>query len=615
MKDILFSPYLEKHKAPLGALCINEECKLTLFINKEFNIYNLELVIREDDNRLIEHIKCNYTSTNDKYNIYTVTFTLHDYYIYFYYFQFEDCYGKHYIGSDENMNGYLTNNLDRVFQINVYESFPSNLDWYKGKIMYQIFVDRFCKGGKNPVKENVIMHEDWNEGPNYLPVNGKILNNDFFGGDLDGIISKLDYLKELNVGVIYLNPIFLSPSNHKYDTSDYMMIDPMFGTEETFKKLCKEAKKRKIRIILDGVFNHTGSNSIYFNKDNEFDSVGAYQSKKSPYYDWYQFINYPNKYESWWGIDTLPSVNQRNDKFMDFITSDDGVISKWLKLGASGFRLDVVDELNTRFVDKIHKQVKKISKDNILIGEVWEDASNKIAYDKRRTYFNGSQLDSVMNYPLKDGIVDFINKGYTNNLRFAINSMINNLPNHVLNSMMNLLSTHDTARIMSVFSKVNFYSLSKDEQAKYNMSQETYYKSRSKLKMASALLYTLPGVPCIFYGDECGVQGFKDPFCRKTMPWGNFDEEINNWYKKLGNIRKKAVYVDGKYEELFTYSDKVFAFSRAKDNKKIMTIVNNSGFEYNYNLKSGYDLLHDESIKNIVTIFPHTARIIEVYED
>ncbi len=615
MKDILFSPYLEKHKAPLGALCINEECKLTLYINKDFIIHNLELVIREDENQSLDYIKCNWSGADDNYNIYTVTFTLKDYYIYFYYFQFDDCYGRHYIGSDDNMDACLTNQLNRVFQINRYEPFPSNLDWFKGKVMYQIFVDRFCKAGNHKPKDDVIMHENWNEIPAYLPVNGKILNNDFFGGDLDGVISKLDYLKELNVGAIYLNPIFLSPSNHKYDTSDYMQIDPMFGTEETFKKLCKEAKKRKIKIILDGVFNHTGSNSIYFNKDNNFDSIGAFQSKKSPYYDWYRFITYPNKYESWWGIDTLPAVNQKNDKFMDFITGKDGVIYKWLKLGASGFRLDVVDELDNRFVDKINKQIKKVSKNNIIIGEVWEDASNKIAYDKRRTYFNGKQLDSVMNYPLKDAIIDFINKNYINNLRYAINSMINNFPNHVLHSMMNILSTHDTARIMSVFSKVNFYSLSKDEQANYKMSQETYYKSRSKLKMASALLYTLPGVPCIFYGDECGVQGFKDPFCRQTMPWNNFDEEINNWYKKLGKIRKNEIYVDGEYKEEFTYSEKVFAFTRSKNGKKILTVVNNSGFDYIYNLKSGYDLMNEEEIKNNITLFPHTVRIIEIKED
>jgi len=616
MKDILFSPYLDKHKAPLGALSIYEECSLKIYINKNFNIYNLELVLREDENRRCDYIKCEWFGYDDFYNIYEAKFSLDNYYIYFYYFQFFDCYGKHYICKDANINAFLTDYVQDLFQINVYKPFKSDLSWFKGNVMYQIFVDRFYKGGDNPVKEKGIIHEKWDELPNYLPVNNKILNNDFFGGDLQGVIKKLDYLKELNVGVIYLNPIFLSPSNHKYDTSDYMKIDPMFGDEQVFANLCKEAKKRNIKIILDGVFNHTGSDSIYFNKENNFDSVGAYQSKKSPYYNWYRFKKYPNTYESWWGIDTLPAVNQENDEFMNFITADKGVIDKWIKLGASGFRLDVVDELNTRFVDKINRQVKKNDSSNILIGEVWEDASNKIAYGTRRTYFNGEQLDSVMNYPLKNAIICFINHNNIQELKNTINSMINNLPNHVLNCMMNLLSTHDTARIISVFSNVNFYNLSRREQAEYKMSKEVYYAARTKLKLASALLYTLPGVPCVFYGDECGLEGYKDPFCRHTMPWDSYDEQINNWYKKLGNVRKNDVFIDGKYSEIETFNNNVFAFKREKNGKCVITIVNNSNKScyYHYGVSKCIDLMDGHIIIDNVVVYPLSVKIFEVIE-
>ncbi len=608
MKDFLYNPTLTLHKSIVGALKVNQEAKINLYINKNFNIYDLKIVIfDENEYKVIKQM--NEEKQNDDYKIYSVSLSFSKPYIYWYYFEFNDCYGKHFLGAKDNLDIYLTNENVNSYQINVYENSFNCLSWYKGKIMYQIMVDRFNKGNYFDEKyyQGKILHSNWSDTPNYLPVNGKILNNDFFGGNFQGIIDKIPYLKQLNVSVIYLNPIFLAPSNHKYNTSDYLTIDPMFGTEDDFKNLIHKLKENNISLILDGVFNHTGDDSIYFNKYSSFDAIGAYQSEKSEYYDWYKFIKYPNKYESWWGIDTLPAVNQKSS-FTNFITEK--VIKKWIDMGIKGFRLDVVDELNETFLCDIVKSIKEKDKTNIVIGEVWEDASNKVAYDTRKHYFQGNELDSVMNYPLKNAIIDYLKNGNGLHLINTIRHLINNYPKCVLDSLMNILSTHDTARILTEFSDINYYTLSLEERANYHLDKAEYYNARSKLKMATILIYTLPGVPCIYYGDETGLEGYKDPFCRRTIPWDNLNKDIINWYAKLGKIRNDKVYVEGIYEELF-YDNGVFAFSRKTDDYEIITIVNNSQYEYQLNISYGYNLIDDIEINNYIIIYPQTGTIIK----
>ncbi|MDE6676401.1 MAG: glycoside hydrolase family 13 protein, partial [Clostridia bacterium] len=291
----------------------------------------------------------------------------------------------------------------KSWQLTVFEESYKTPDWMKGGIMYQIFPDRFYKSGENPIAGNKILREDWGGLPSYKPnSHGKVLNNDFFGGNLNGIYEKIDYLKKLNVSVIYLNPIFEAYSNHRYDTGDYMKIDPLLGTTEDFDRLVKKAKDLGIRIILDGVFNHTGDDSRYFNKYGNYkEELGAHQSPDSRYIDWYCFDEYPSKYTSWWGIETLPAVNERSKSYQNFIFGHDGVLKNWLRHGIGGWRLDVADELPDFFLEKLRTAVKEESPEALIIGEVWEDASNKISYDERRRYLLGTELDSVMNYPLK----------------------------------------------------------------------------------------------------------------------------------------------------------------------------------------------------------------------
>ena len=444
--------------------------------------------------------------------------------------------------------------------------------WFKGGVMYQIFPDRFYRAKDIPVGKGKWLHKNWNEMPEYrMNAQGKILNNDFFGGDLAGITEKLDYLAALNVSVIYLNPIFRAYSNHRYDTGDYMQIDPLLGDEADFEKLIEGCNARGIRVILDGVFNHTGDDSRYFNKYGNYDEIGAYQSKDSKYYPWYNFKVFPDKYESWWGVDVLPSVNEACPSYEDFITGEGGVVHHWIKKGASGFRLDVADELPDEFIEKIRAIAHDAKEDSVIIGEVWEDASNKIAYSKRRKYLQGKELDSVMNYPLKDAIIKFVRSGDADSLREAIFMLQDNYPKCVLDSLMNILDTHDTARILTVLGGVPAYN--KDEMSRTFMSEEVKKSAKAKLQIAAVLQFTLPGIPCIFYGDEAGMEGYGDPFCRHTFTWDDIDPDLLEFYQKLGRLRAASVFCESEYHELFA-DKKCIVYERKGSREQVIVAVN-----------------------------------------
>ena len=582
MKKIKFLPTLKEYKNPVGACLVNSNIHFQIAITKEYNIWDLKLYLEKDGTNNAILYLMNYERSDDYYNYFTLDLMVKESGLYFYSFTFSDCYGSHFISRDQSLEATLSDKKES-WQLLVHDEFRGKLDWFKGKIMYQIMVDRFFNGGVDFVKDYAIMHKDWSELPNYKPTNGKVLNNDFFGGDLEGIIKKLDYLKSLNVSVILLNPIFTAYSNHKYDTSNFMEIDPMYGDSEIFKKLCKKAKEKGMSVILDGVFNHTGSDSIYFNKLGRFASLGAYQSKDSPYYSWYFFKHYPDKYESWWNFDTLPKVNQKEPSYINYINGKGGVIDTWIKAGAKGFRLDVVDEYEDSFVLELNKAVKRDSDENILLGEVWEDASNKIAYSKRRHYFSGHELDSVMNYPFRNAIIDLVNNNNVELFKDRIRSIINNYPKHVLDSLMNVLGTHDTIRALNSFLGVNSNYMTKDEQASYVISQSEYYTARHKLMLASAIQYTLPGVPSLYYGDEAGVDGFVDPLCRKTYPWGKEDKILLDHYKKLGELRKSDAFSKGEYTEEY-FERGVFVYSREGSSEKVYVIINFSDDDFNYPL-------------------------------
>lgn len=446
----------------------------------------------------------------------------------------------------------------------------------QGGIIYQIMPDRFykAKAGAEEVKDKII-HEKWNEEVIWKSdEKGIILNNDFFAGDLCGIIERLPYISRLGVTYIYLNPIFKAYSNHRYDTSNYLEIDPLLGTDEDLKMLCMEAGKYNIGIILDGVFAHTGSDSVYFNRENSYEEEGAYNSKDSKYFNWYKFHNHPNSYDSWWGFSTLPQTNQNCKEFRDFICKE--VIPKWMDLGVAGFRLDVVDEIKNFFIEEICLAVHE--KGGFVIGEVWENAATKCAYGEEKHYFDGKKLDSVMNYPWKDAVIDYVRYG-TEFLKNQIVEILKTYPEDVINNLMNMLSTHDIERAITAISMPHLSG--RDRKFQYDnhkVPDQLYEHSKRLLKLATVLQFFLPGVPSIYYGDEIGMSGYKDPFNRCPFDYDNVDEELLDFFVKLGEIRKNNNFLSKASLEIVYYDCNYITFKRKYFDKELLICVNRSEY-------------------------------------
>ena len=379
-------------------------------------------------------------------------------------------------------------------------------------VMMQIMPDRFFRGGDFPCRGK--LHADWYEQPELsLSANGDNAANDFFGGDLLGIRQKLPYIASLGVTALYLNPVFLSPSNHKYDTSDYLQIDPAFGTEADLSALCAEGEKFGIRVILDGVFSHTGADSVYFNREHTFPGPGACDSKDSPYYSWYTFLHWPDKYRCWWGFDTLPNVDKTSRAFREFIIrGEDSVCAHWLRAGTSGWRLDVADELPIDFIAEFRARLKKENPQAALIGEVWDDPSRKVAYGALRSYCLGDTLDGVMNYPLRAAILGYL-LGQISPADCArqILSLYENVPPAFARANMNLLGSHDKPRALSVLADAGNMEPDRKYRHPVQLTPEQYALGRKRLIAAWNLVCVLPGMPTIYYGDEAGLTGMADP--------------------------------------------------------------------------------------------------------
>ncbi len=448
-----------------------------------------------------------------------------------------------------------------AYQITVHQAGAVTPAWFKDAVIYQIFPDRFFNGtpdGRvvNP-KKNSLLHAHWDNDPLYIrKPTGEIIRWDFFGGNLWGIIKKLPFLRQLGIDVIYLNPIFASPSNHRYDTADYHRLDPMLGTNRLFARLCRQARELGISIILDGVFSHTGSDSIYFNKEGNYPGPGAYQSPDSPYYKWYSFEAYPDEYDSWWGIDTMPNVNELEPSYQDFIIEgENSVIKHWMKLGARGWRLDVADELPGEFIRKLRRTLKEFSEDAVLIGEVWEDASHKISYGERRSYLLGDELDAVMNYPFRGILLDFLlGKTPGDAVGQALLSLAENYPRENFYANMNLLSSHDQPRIQTLLSDGLPEDLAPAE--KERAVQELF-------KMAIIWQMTFPGTPSVYYGDEAGLTGGEDPLNRRPYPWGQENRELLHYYQEMIALRQHYdVLRTGDWSPLYGAGD-VFAYERS----------------------------------------------------
>jgi len=428
------------------------------------------------------------------------------------------------------------------WQLTVYASDYAPPEIGEGSVFYQIFPDRFCKVGDPDLSEKLqpfTVHAGTSETPEWRPgPSGKIENSDFYGGNFRGIASKIPYLADLGVDAIYLNPICMAWSNHRYDTADYKRCDPMLGCDADFSLLCDTAHAHGIRIILDGVFSHTGSRSIYFDSLGEFGNGAISGGKDSPYYDWYRFRNFPYDYECWWDVRTLPCVEEMTPSYLDYILRDDDcVVAHWLRLGADGYRLDVADELPDEFIAELRARIRKEKPGALLIGEVWEDASNKISYGKRRKYLHGNELDSVMNYPFRTAILNYAAGGPEKELADCVMQICENYPAPMLHRLLNSLSTHDTERVFTRLGGLSYST--REERARANIWGDLYEVTLERLRIAVFLQFTLPGFPCIFYGDEAGLQGYEDPFCRRFYPWGHEDPRTMGLHRTLAHIRRE----------------------------------------------------------------------------
>lgn len=577
---IIHNSHQKKYRCPFGALPCGSLLTLGLEVSTQKSIDSVQAVISTDFQKESRY-DLSARGKEEECLRFAADITLpQEPGLLWYYFELVIDGVRYYYGNNESCLGGLGSIYGTIppkYQITVFREGAETPYWFKRAIVYQIFTDRFRNGSKdgrvlNP-KKNSFIYANWEDTPAYVKdcENGSIARWDFFGGNLQGVVDKLDYLKELGVSVIYLNPIFEAPSNHKYDTGDYKNIDPMFGSSDTFRSLCEEAGKAGIYVILDGVFSHTGSDSIYFNKHGSYPGVGAYQSPESPYYSWYRFKHSRDDYDCWWGVDSLPNVNEMDPGYVDFIiTGQDSVIKHWMDMGAKGWRLDVADELPDEFIRLIRKEMKKKDAESVLMGEVWEDASNKISYGMRRAYLLGDELDSLMNYPFREIMIDFFCgrlDGKTANDKLM--SIYENYPVHNFYCNMNLIGSHDVPRILTLLGEAPpEHQLSQVQKERYRLPEGQKALAVARLKLLSLIQMTFPGVPSIYYGDEAGLEGYSDPLNRGTYPWGNENRELLDWYKKITSIRNKYdVLSTGRWIPLEAYGD-VYGYARRIENSR-----------------------------------------------
>ncbi|MBR4279263.1 MAG: glycoside hydrolase family 13 protein [Clostridia bacterium] len=529
--------------------------------------------------------------------------------LYFCHFEFIVNGVRYYTAFSDDGACYAERHFVNEAQFLIYDEQYEAPKWLFGGNMYQIFPDRFARGGKTERHSNTPYNDDWENGiPEYPEVRGDSFpNNTHFGGSLYGVAERLDYLKSLGITVIYLNPIFEAYSNHKYDTADFLKVDRSFGGDAALQYLIDKAHEYGMRIILDGVFNHVGNDSVYFDAYHKYGN-GACVSKDSPYYEWFTFNEYPKTYECWWGITNLPRT-VRCESYVNFIT--ESVIPKYMNMGVDGFRLDVADELESDFLDKITASVKAIKPDAVVIGEVWEDASNKIAYGERKRYFRGRQLDSVTNYPFRNAIIDFVRYGNAEFLVDTVNTLYRNYPPHKLASLMNFLGSHDTERITTVLGGEPDMGEPNSELAIKRLSPEKREETKALLKQAYLLLATLPGVPCIYYGDEIALEGYHDPFNRRPFPESSFDDDFSSFFKKVNNIRLNEPLFSSDELSAERLSQGVVRIIRRKNGKKLITLANMSNQAYHINIPESYELLTEKIVSGSVTVLPMQVRVFK----
>jgi glycosidase len=603
---ILFDSRQEKYKTPFGTVTPAQDCILRVLIPTACRAVGAETVLEDCDGQPFAAFPFSPAGREGAYDVFSCTFRLVRCGLYFYYFRITVPSGTFRLfrqGSDTNMEA------GDKWQLSCVPAELTVPSWAVGSVLYQIFPDRFYQFGTCDTTGKLQpfwLHAGKSETPCFRPdEHGEVRNNDFYGGNFRGIQEKLPYLKSLGVGILYLNPIVKAFSNHRYDAADFKTPDPLLGTETEFRALCSAAHTLGIRVILDGVFSHTGSNSVYFDANGVF-GHGAVSDPASPYREWYQFRHYPDDYTAWWGIRTLPCIDKHNESYANYIIdAEDSVVAHWMALGADGFRLDVVDELPDDFVLRLKRRIRSIRPDALLIGEVWEDASNKIAYGISRRYFVDAELDSVMNYPWQKALIAFVKERDDGAaLGGSIMTLAENYPPQVLCCTMNLLGTHDTARILTVLG-TEFHG-SKEETAERYLTPQERALGLQRLRMAAFLQFTLPGMPSIYYGDEAGMEGFADPFNRRFFPWGREDSALQAYYRALGEMRNSTQELREGDIRVVQAGEGRLLFSRGTEAGCVLVLVNRTSEPWHLEQRGEvcFAVLLEEKTPDALTLSP-----------
>ena len=535
-----------EYRFPYGAVCCGETVTLTVKILSG-RVLRSRLILWSDD----ETEELPMERSGDRF---TVSFAAPERaQAMWYCFRLETEQGVHWLSPDETeFIGRLSGSGGSGFRLTVYERGFETPEWFRQSVMYQIFPDRFALSEDDTAERGIAYHRSLGQTPELHGSTDEEVRwqpreferayspDDFYGGTLMGIEDRLPYLKELGISCIYLNPIVEARSNHRYDTSDYSRPDPVLGTMEDFERLCRRAGEYGIHIILDGVFSHTGADSRYFDRYGHYGG-GACSGEASEYYPWYDFRSFPEDYRCWWGFKDLPEVDEKNEKWQrDVVTGKNSVVKSWLRHGASGWRLDVADELPDDVLEKIRTAVKEEAPDAPIIGEVWEDAVIKESMGGRRRYALGTALDSVMNYPFRLAVLDFIH-GRTSayQLRDFLIAQQMNYPKPMYYSLMNLLGSHDVDRLRSALATdVVIRSLSREEQLTLEFTPEALHRALKLEKLCAAIQFSIPGVPSIYYGDEQGMCGVCDPFNRRFFKEG--ERELYDYYRVLAEKRNSS---------------------------------------------------------------------------
>lgn len=581
---------------------LNEKVTVILEISGDYGFVNeAEILINQHRSSNERQIKMEYKKTQKNINYFCSEIDFNNLGIYYFCIKIVINNELKWIKLDaRNNKAVITENNLPYWTITVYDNDFEVPNWAKGKIMYHIFVDRFCKSEKyNPPEMQNRTINKWGDTPTWqLDPEEKYCNNDFFMGNLKGIEEKIAYIKDLGVEIIYLSPICMSQSNHRYDVADYEKVDPYLGTNKDLKSLCDTAHRNGIKIIIDAVFNHTGNDSKYFNEYGNYKTAGAFKSEKSKYYNWYK-KKQNGEFEYWWGFKNLPVCDEDNSNWQKYIYGENGVIDKWFSLGIDGLRLDVADELTDNFIENIRIAVKRNKKDGFIIGEVWENAITKEKDGNQRKYLLGTGLDTVMNYPFANAILKYVRFGNSKYLVETINEISSQYPNDAKNSLMNSLSTHDITRAITTLSadgiQNNKYNwvwdvpYSRDWQFEHDkIDKENYEKAKKMMKVATTIQYFMPGNPCIYYGDEIGMYGYKDPFNRKCFEWDKIDEDMHKFFVQIGKLRKQNKFLSNAEIKIIQADENLFMFERYNENNNILVAVNRTENEVNINIPDKY---------------------------